>query len=66
MFKKSTQSIEDGQLASYYLSLIVAKQGLPHTIGEKTFISFLKTVLETIPFIIKYIGYIDQLFLMNV
>ena len=35
MFKKFTQSIEDGQLASYYMSLIVAKQGLPHTIGEK-------------------------------
>ena len=48
MFKKSTQSIDDGQLASYYLSLIIAKQGLPHTIGEKTFIPVLKTVLEKV------------------
>ena len=38
MFKKSTKSVVDGQLASYYLSLIVAKQGLPHTIGKKNFI----------------------------
>ena len=49
MFKKSTQSIRDGQLASYYLFLIVAKQGLPHTIGKKkTFIPVLKTVLEKV------------------
>ena len=43
MFKISTQSIDDGQLASYYLSLIVPKQGLPHTIGETTFIPVLKS-----------------------
>ena len=48
MFKKSTQSIEGGQLASYYLSIIVAKQGLSHTIGEKTFIPVLKTVVEKV------------------
>ena len=48
MFKKSTQSIEYGQLVSYYLSLIVAKQGLPHTIGDKTFIPVLKTALEKV------------------
>ena len=49
MFKKSTQSIEDGQLASYFLFLIVAKQGLSHTIGKKkTFIPVLKTVLEKV------------------
>ena len=48
MFKSNTQSIEDGQLASYYLSLIVAKQGLPHTIGEKAFIPVIRTVLEKV------------------
>ena len=46
MFKKFTQSIEDGQLASYYMSLIVAKQGLPHTIGENKNTS---NVLRSIP-----------------
>ena len=48
MFKKSAQSKDDGQLASYYLSLIIAKHGLPHSIGEKTFIPVLKTVLEKV------------------
>ena len=48
MFKRFTQSIEDGQLASYYMSLISAKQGLPHTIGEKAFIPVIRTVLEKV------------------
>ena len=48
LFKRNTQSNEDGQLASYYLSLIVAKQGLPHTIGEKAFIPVIRTVLEKV------------------
>ena len=48
IFKKSTLSIEDGQLVSYYLSLIIAKQGLPHTIKDKTFIPVFKTVMEKI------------------
>ena len=48
MFKKSTQSIEDGQLASYYMFLIVALQGLSHTFGEKTFISVLKRFVEKV------------------
>ena len=30
------------------MSPIIAKQGLPNTIEEKTFITFLKTVLEKV------------------
>ena len=52
MFKKSTQSIEDGQLAYYYLSLIVAKQELSHTIREKRFIPVLKQFCKN-SFILK-------------
>ena len=48
MFKRSTQNIDDGVLTSYYLSLIIAKQGLPHTIGEKAFIPAIRTVLEKV------------------
>ena len=45
MFKSSTQNIDDGVYSSYYLSLIVAKQGLPHIIGGKAFIPTIRTVL---------------------
>jgi len=48
MFKRSTQNIDDGVLTSYYLSLIIAKQGLPHTIGEKAFLPAIRTVLEKV------------------
>ena len=46
MFKRSTQNIDDGVSASYYLSLIIAKHGLPHIIGEKAFIPAIRPVLD--------------------
>ena len=48
MFKRNRQNIDDGVLTSYYLSLIIAKQGLPHTIGEKAFIPAIRTVLDRV------------------
>ena len=48
MFFLNIEKIRDVQLASNSLSLIIAKQGLPHNIEEKTFITFLKTVLEKV------------------
>ena len=43
MFKRSRQNIDDGVLTSYYLSLIIAKQGLP-----QAFIPAIKTVLDRV------------------
>ena len=46
MFKRSTRNIDDGVSASYYLSLIIAKHGLPHIIGEKASIPAIRPVLD--------------------
>ena len=43
MFKRNRQNIDDGVLTSYYLSLIIAKQGLP-----QAFIPAIKTVLDRV------------------
>ena len=48
MFASSSQQSVDGLLASYNLSLMIARKGKPHTIGEKLILPAVKEVLNTV------------------
>ena len=48
MFASSSIQSVDGLLASYNLSLMIAKEGKPHTIGEELILPAVKEVLNTV------------------
>ena len=48
MFASSSQHSFDGLLASYNLSLMIAKKGKPHMIGEELILPAVKEVLNTV------------------
>ncbi|CAH1977756.1 unnamed protein product [Acanthoscelides obtectus] len=48
MFASTSQRIDDGLLASYNISLLTAKSGKPHTIGEKLILPAVEEVLKTV------------------
>ena len=48
MIKKITTKNDDGFVASYNISLLIAKCGKPHTIGEKLILPAIKEVISTV------------------
>ncbi|KAI5152824.1 hypothetical protein ENBRE01_3037 [Enteropsectra breve] len=48
IFKSSRKQSFDGLVASYNLSLLIAKSGKPHTIGEEIILPAVKEVLENV------------------
>ncbi|CAH1969181.1 unnamed protein product [Acanthoscelides obtectus] len=48
MFASTSQRNDDGLRASYYISLLIAKSGKPHTIGEKLILPAVEEVLKTV------------------
>ncbi|CAH2000628.1 unnamed protein product [Acanthoscelides obtectus] len=48
MFASTSQRNDDGLLASYNISLLIAKSGKPHTIGEKLILPAVEEVLKTV------------------
>ncbi|CAH2001640.1 unnamed protein product, partial [Acanthoscelides obtectus] len=47
MFASTSQRNDDGLRASYNISLLIAKSGKPHTIGEKLILPAVEEVLKT-------------------
>ena len=48
MFTSSSKNSDDGLKASYNISLLIAKAGKPHTIGEELILSAVKEVIKTV------------------
>ncbi|CAH2014537.1 unnamed protein product [Acanthoscelides obtectus] len=48
MFASTSQRNDDGLRASYNISLLIAKSGKPHTIGEKLILPAVEEVLKTV------------------
>ncbi|CAH2005321.1 unnamed protein product [Acanthoscelides obtectus] len=48
MFASTSQRNDDGLRASYNISLLIAKSGKPHTIGEKLVLPAVEEVLKTV------------------
>ncbi|CAH1997673.1 unnamed protein product [Acanthoscelides obtectus] len=48
MFASTSQRNDDGLRASYNISLLTAKSGKPHTIGEKLILPAIEEVLKTV------------------
>ncbi|CAH2010239.1 unnamed protein product [Acanthoscelides obtectus] len=48
MFASTSQRNDDGLRASYNISLLIAKSGKPHTIGEKIILPAVEEVLKTV------------------
>ena len=48
MFSNLSQQSDDGLHASYNLSLMIARKGKPHTIGEELILQSVKEVLDTV------------------
>ncbi|XP_044747388.1 protein ZBED8-like isoform X1 [Coccinella septempunctata] len=48
MFASTSESNEDGLRASYNISLLIAKSGKPHTIGEQLILPVVEEVLKTV------------------
>ncbi|CAH1991408.1 unnamed protein product [Acanthoscelides obtectus] len=48
MFASTSQRNDDGLRPSYYISLLIAKSGKPHTIGEKLILPAVEEVLKTV------------------
>ncbi|GBP84152.1 SCAN domain-containing protein 3 [Eumeta japonica] len=48
MFASTSQSNDDGLRASYNISLLIAKSGKPHTIGEQLILPAVEAVLKTV------------------
>lgn len=48
MFASTSQRNDDGLRASYNISLLIAKSGTPHTIGEKLILPAVEEVLKTV------------------
>ena len=47
-FTSSSKNSDDGLKASYNISLLIAKAGKPHTIGEELILPALKEVIKTV------------------
>ena len=47
-FTSSSKNSEDGLKASYNISLLIAKSGKPHTIGEELILPAVKEVIKTV------------------
>lgn len=48
MFASTSESNDDGFKASYNISLLIAKSGKPHTIGEQLILPAVEEVLKTV------------------
>ena len=48
MFTSSLKNSDDGLKASYNISLLIAKTGKPHTIGEELIVPAVKEVIKTV------------------
>ena len=48
MFTSSSKNSDDGLKASYNISLLIAKAGKPHTIGEELILPVVKEVIKTV------------------
>ena len=48
MFTFSSKNSDDGLKASYNISLLIAKAGKPHTIGEELILPAVKEVIKTV------------------
>ncbi|GBP43710.1 Zinc finger BED domain-containing protein 5 [Eumeta japonica] len=48
MFSSTSESNDDGLRASYNISLLIAKSGQPHTIGELLILRAVEGVLKTV------------------
>ena len=48
IFTSSSKNSDDGLKASYNISLLIAKAGKPHTIGEELILSAVKAVIKTV------------------
>ena len=48
MFISSSKNSDDGLKASYNISLLIAKAGKPHTIGEELILPAVKVVIKTV------------------
>lgn len=48
MFASTSESNDDGLRASYNISLLIAKSGKPHTIGEQLILPAVEEVLKTV------------------
>jgi hypothetical protein len=48
MFSTSNQSLNDSVLASYNISLLIAKNGKSHDIGERLILPCIKEYIETV------------------
>jgi uncharacterized protein (UPF0305 family) len=48
MFSSTPQRIDDGLKASYNISLLIAKSGSPHTVGERLILPAIEEVLKTV------------------
>ncbi|XP_067417820.1 SCAN domain-containing protein 3-like [Emydura macquarii macquarii] len=48
MFASTSKTDDDGLLASYNISLLIAKSGKPHTIGEQLILPAVEEVLKTV------------------
>ncbi|CAH2015032.1 unnamed protein product [Acanthoscelides obtectus] len=48
MFASTSQRNDDGLRASYNISLLIAKSGKPHTVGEKLILPAVEEVLKTV------------------
>ncbi|GBP17547.1 Zinc finger BED domain-containing protein 5 [Eumeta japonica] len=48
MFSSTSESNDDGLRASYNISLLIAKSGKPHTIGEQLILPAVEEVLKTV------------------
>ena len=48
MFTSSSKNSDDGLKASYNISLLIAKAGKPHTIGEEPILPLVKKVIKTV------------------
>ena len=48
MFTSSSKNLDDGLKTSYKISLLIAKAGKPHTIGEELILPAVKEVIKTV------------------
>ena len=48
MFTSSSKNSDDGLKASYHISLLIAKAGKPHTIGEELILPAVKEVIKIV------------------
>ena len=56
MFTSSSKNSDDGLKASYNISLLIAKAGKPHTIGEELILPAVKVVKLKLTIFTKHFG----------